>query len=356
MSGGPYITPRALISGPRTKDAVAAQQAWAFLGPERAFTAIDVTTVQGAPVTALMTRPAYDNALVCASPLTGRAMDAALAALGTARADFAGLDLSTTRIMGIVNVTPDSFSDGGKFTDTDTAIAHGMKLVEEGADIVDVGGESTRPGAQPVAPDEEQRRVIPVVRALADKGLCVSIDTRHAATMGAALAAGARIVNDVTAFTDPDALKIVAPTKAAVILMHMQGDPRTMQKAPTYAWAPGDVFDALAGRLKACRDAGIAAERIAVDPGIGFGKTETHSAQILNHLALFHGLGCPVVVGASRKRLIATFSQCEPADARLPGSLAIALGAVEQGAQIVRVHDVKETRQALAVRRMVLST
>ncbi len=355
MSGGPYITPRALIGSPRAKDAVAAQQAWAFLGPARAFAAIDVTTVQGRASTALMTRPAYDNALACASPLTGRAMDAALAALGAPRPAFVGLDLSATRIMGIVNVTPDSFSDGGKFADTDAAIAHGLKLAEEGADIIDVGGESTRPGADPVAPDDEQRRVIPVVRALAEKGLCVSIDTRHAATMGAAIATGARIVNDVTALADPAALKTVAPTAVSVILMHMQGDPRTMQKDPTYVWAPGDVFDMLAGRLKACQGAGIAADRIAVDPGIGFGKTETHSAQILTHLALYHGLGCAVVVGASRKRLIAAFSQGEPAEARLPGSLSIALTAAEQGVQIVRVHDVKETRQALAVRRMVSS-
>jgi dihydropteroate synthase len=154
---------------------------------------------------------------------------------------------------------------------------------------------------------------------------------------------------------DPAALKTVAPTGVSVILMHMQGDPRTMQKDPTYTWAPGDVFDMLAVRLKACQGAGIATERIAVDPGIGFGKTETHSAQILTHLALYHGLGCAVVVGASRKRLIAAFSHGEPAEARLPGSLSIALAAAEQGAQIVRVHDVKETRQALAVRRMVSS-
>ncbi len=349
MPGGPYITPRALMAGPGAANAVAAGQAWPLLGTARAFAAIDVTTVQGAVVTALMTRPAYDTALICASPLTGSAMDQTLKTLGVAPPPFAGLDLTQPRIMGIVNVTPDSFSDGGAHPTAHTALAHALKLAEEGADILDVGGESTRPGAAPVAPDDEQRRAIPVVRELANRGLCVSIDTRHPTTMAAAIQAGARIVNDVTALAHPDALPLIARSNANVVLMHMQGEPQTMQDDPRYAWAPGDVFDMLGARVKACIAAGIDRPRIAVDPGVGFGKTAAHSAQILEHVALFHGLGCPVVIGASRKRFIAGLSRNEAVTDRLPGSLAAALAAVRSGAQIVRVHDVAATRQALAV-------
>jgi dihydropteroate synthase len=191
--------------------------------------------------------------------------------------------------------------------------------------------------------------VLPVVRVLASRGLCVSIDTRHAATMARAIEAGARIVNDVTALADPDAIAVVARTGAAAILMHMRGTPATMQDDPRYAWAPGAVYDALGARVEACVAAGIPRERLAIDPGIGFGKTAEHSAAILDHLALFHGLGCAVAVGASRKRLVAAFSRGEDAPARLPGSLAAALHAAGQGAQILRVHDVAAMRQALAV-------
>ena len=353
MAGGPYITSRALIGGRGAADAVAAKQAWPLLGDRRAFAAMDVTTVHSGVQTTLMMRPAYDNALVCASPLTGDAMDAALKVLGKARAPFAGFDLTWPRVMGIVNVTPDSFSDGGLHVTTDAAIAHALRLADEGADILDIGGESTRPGAAPVAPDEEQRRVIPVVRELANRGLCVSIDTRHPATMAAAIAAGARIANDVTALTHAEALPLIARSQVSVILMHMQGEPRTMQTDPRYTWAPGDVFDMLAGRIQACVAGGVDRARIAVDPGIGFGKTPAHSAQILEHLALFHGLGCAVAVGASRKRFIASLSRDEAATDRLAGSLAAALQAVRAGVQIVRVHDVAATRQALTVQQHI---
>lgn len=258
--------------------------------------------------------------------------------------------MNRPRIMGILNVTPDSFSDGGAFSTTDTAVAHGIAMLEAGADIVDVGGESTRPGAAPVDAAEDARRVLPVIKALAARGACVSVDTRHAAVMAAAIGSGARIINDVTALTgDPAALAIVARSRASVVLMHMQGDPRTMQASPTYDWAPGDVFDALRQRVEACVGAGIGSERIAVDPGIGFGKTAAHSAALLGHIAMFHGLGCVVAVGASRKSFIGTLGRGEGVEDRLAGSLASALHAVAQGVQIVRVHDVAETRQAIAV-------
>ncbi|MBF0305869.1 MAG: dihydropteroate synthase, partial [Alphaproteobacteria bacterium] len=245
----------------------------------------------------------------------------------------------------------DSFSDGGDRFDAATAIAAGRMMLDQGADIVDVGGESTRPGADPVPPDEEIRRVEPVVRALAETGAVVSIDTRHALVMEAALAAGARIVNDVSALSDPAALPLLARGEASVVLMHMRGDPRTMQMDPVYACAPLDVWDGLAARLDACRDAGIKDHRLCVDPGIGFGKTVAHNVAILSRLGLLLGLGVPVLLGVSRKSVIGKLSRDEPPKARLPGSLAAALEGARQGATILRVHDVAETVQALAVAR-----
>jgi dihydropteroate synthase len=251
--------------------------------------------------------------------------------------------------MGIVNVTPDSFSDGGRFAAADAAIDHGVSLAEAGAEIIDIGGESTRPGAMPVAPDDEARRVLPVISALANRGLLVSADTRNAATMATAIAAGARIVNDVAALRGEGALEAVRQSAASVVLMHMLGDPRTMQAQPRYAWAPGDIFDFLAARVAACQAAGIERSRIAVDPGIGFGQNDLHIAQVMDHLAMLHGLGCAVAVGASRKGFIGRWSRGEGPDQRLAGSLAAVLAAVAEGVQIIRVHDVAETRQALAV-------
>lgn len=298
-----------------------------------AFTAAEITTIDSAG-------PSFR--------LADHIPDETLTAFAAPRT-FAGLTLDRPRIMGIVNVTPDSFSDGGLHATTEAAVAHGVKLAEEGADILDIGGESTRPGAAPVAIDEEQKRVLPVVAALANRGLKISIDTRNAATMSAALAAGAAIVNDVSALADPAALGVIAKTNAPVILMHMQGDPRTMQKEPKYDWAPGDIFNFLNARRRACLDAGIEASRIAVDPGIGFGQHDTHIAQVLDHLALFHGLGSAVLIGASRKGFIGRMGGGQGPQDRLAGSLAVALHAVNQGVGIVRVHDVAETRQAFEI-------
>jgi len=272
------------------------------------------------------------------------------ASLTAPRGPVCGLALDRPRLMGVLNVTPDSFSDGGDFAEPDDAIAHGRAMAEAGADIVDVGGESTRPGSQAPSEAEEMRRVIPVVQALADHGLLVSVDTRRAAVMDAALDAGARIVNDMSALThDPEARTVIARHGAWAVLSHMQGTPETMQQAPRYDDASLDVFDALAAHVEAAEAAGIPRSRIVVDPGIGFGKTARHNLEILRDLALFHGLGCPLLVGASRKSFIGRLSGGEAPKARLPGSLAAGLHALGEGAHILRVHDVAETRQALAL-------
>ena len=273
-----------------------------------------------------------------------------VARLRTTPPPFAGLDPARPLIMGIINVTPDSFSDGGETPDAASAIARGQAMLEAGADILDVGGESARPGARPVPLSEELARVLPVVRALAAAGAVVSIDSRHAGVMRAAREAGAAIINDITALAgDAGAMVAAAMCRAPVILMHMQGEPATMQGDPRYAYAPLDVYDFLAGRVAACEGAGIPRSRIAVDPGIGFGKTADHNVQILSRLSLFHGLGCVVALGVSRKSFIARLGRGEPVKGRLGGSLAAALAAVAEGVHVLRVHDVAETRQALEI-------
>ncbi|WP_395677440.1 dihydropteroate synthase [Inquilinus sp.] len=281
------------------------------------------------------------------------AIDEQLDRLSRPRPAFAGLDpdLDRPRLMGIVNVTPDSFSDGGDFADAGRAIAQGLALAEAGAEILDIGGESTRPGSAPVSAEAEIERIDPVIRDLAGRGLTVSVDTRHAVVMQAALAAGARIVNDVTGLTgDPASLGVIARAGCPVVLMHIRGEPRTMQENPVYDDVLLDVFDWLEERVGACAAAGILPDRIAVDPGIGFGKRSLgHNLPLLRGLSLLHGLGCVVLLGVSRKRFIGTLSGTEDPKARVPGSIAAGLYGAAQGVQILRVHDVAETRQALAV-------
>jgi dihydropteroate synthase len=285
---------------------------------------------------------------------TAAEAEALLARLSAPRPPFAGLDLGAPRIMGIINVTPDSFSDGGARFDAGRAVDDGLAMVEAGAAILDVGGESTRPGAAPVDVEEELRRVLPVVRGLAEAGALVSIDSRHATVMAAALDAGARMINDVTALEgDPESLALAAQRGAPVVLMHMRGEPGTMQADPRYDDAALEVYDYLEGRVAACEAAGLARADIAVDPGIGFGKTATHNLDILDRMALYQGLGCAVVLGVSRKGFIGKLSRGEAPKARLPGSLAAALAGVERGVQILRVHDVAETAQALALWRAI---
>jgi dihydropteroate synthase len=258
--------------------------------------------------------------------------------------------LDQPQVMGIVNVTPDSFSDGGQLEDSASAAAAGADMAAAGAAIVDVGGESTRPGATPVWEGDEIERVEPVIRQLAAAGAAVSVDTRKADVMTAALEAGARMINDVSALTyDPRSAEVVAASGAPVILMHHQGAPEVMQDDPRYADVLVEVYLWLEERIAAAEEVGIARARILVDPGFGFGKNVAHNLELMNGLALFHSLRVPMVVGASRKRTIGALSGEAPADKRLGGSLAFALKAAEQGAQLLRVHDVFETVQALKV-------
>ena len=267
------------------------------------------------------------------------------------RADFAGLTLNHPRIMGILNVTPDSFSDGGVFLKPEAAMM-GARAMAADADILDIGGESTRPGAVEVPVEEEISRTAPVIAAMKVAGISVpvSIDTRKARVAEQALAAGAQIVNDVTALKfDPAMAATVAASNAPVILMHSIATPQTMQNDPRYDDVLLDVYDALSARVAEAEAAGIARDRIAIDPGIGFGKTLEHNLALLARLSLFHSLGLPVLLGASRKRFIGTISGAEEAQRRMPGSLAVALAGVAQGMQMIRVHDVAETRQALSL-------
>lgn len=252
--------------------------------------------------------------------------------------------------MGIVNVTPDSFSDGGRNAEADTAIASGLRMAKEGADILDVGGESTRPGSEGVPEQQELDRVIPVIEGLAKEGLRVSCDTRKARVMREALKAGAAMINDVSALQhDPDAVAAMVETGCPVVLMHAQGDPRTMQLSPAYEDVALDVFDALEARILACEAAGIARQRLIADPGIGFGKTFRHNLDLLNQFALFHSLGVPLLMGLSRKAFVGALTGEKVAANRVYGSVGGALWSALNGAHILRVHDVKATAEALAV-------
>jgi dihydropteroate synthase len=250
--------------------------------------------------------------------------------------------------MGIVNTTPDSFSDGGRWVDARAAIQHALKLRDDGADILDVGGESTRPGAAAVPAEEEIRRVLPVIEALAGSGCLVSVDTRKPEVMRAALDAGASMVNDVMALREPGALQAVAASEAAVCLMHMQGEPRSMQHAPRYADVVGEVKVFLQGRVLACTAAGIGRERLVIDPGFGFGKTLQHNLELLKHLDRLTEIGAPVMAGLSRKSMLGALTGRDVEEREFAG-LAAHLAAVTRGAKLVRVHNVAAMRDALAV-------
>lgn len=256
-----------------------------------------------------------------------------------------------TLIMGIVNVTPDSFSDGGRFLGAGDAVKHALAMALDGADILDVGGESTRPGADEVAPDEELGRVLPVIEGIHAQApeVVISIDTRRAAVAREALAAGASIVNDVTAAADPAMLPLVAETRAGLVLMHMQGEPRTMQEDPTYGDVVAEVRDFLAARLGATSAAGIGRDRLCVDPGIGFGKTLEHNLELLRHVASFRELRVPLLVGASRKRFIGQLTGVDDPALRLEGTAGAAAWCASQGVDVLRVHDVKEMTQVVRV-------
>lgn len=258
------------------------------------------------------------------------------------------LPLSRPLIMGVINVTPDSFSDGGKFTQLKQAVEYAEALIAEGADMLDIGGESTRPGAAPVSLDEERRRVLPVLEKLAGAAVPISIDTQKPALMREAVAAGAAMVNDVNGFRAPGAFEAVAAGNAAICIMHMQGEPRSMQQNPRYGDVTTEVRDYLVARVNAAEAAGISLVRIVIDPGFGFGKTLAHNLELLRGLRHFRGIGGALLAGLSRKSLLGTMTGRDPAQ-RVYASVAAAMIAVQNGAQMVRVHDVAATRDALAV-------
>lgn len=335
-----YYRPIAQIGAPRPAEALPLAGGWAW------FCEVEQITRAGAKT----------GAQTGARPrLPAAALPGAVRARLTApRAPFAGLSLEAPRIMGILNTTPDSFSDGGQFDAPEAALAQARAMAAEGAHILDIGGESTRPGAAPLPEAQEIARTAPIIAALRAEGfgLPISIDTRKAAVAEAALEAGAGAVNDVASLGfDPALGPLVAARGVDLCLMHAQGTPETMQIDPRYENVLLDVYDWLEARIARAEQAGIARARIVADPGIGFGKTLAHNLALLKGLSLFHGLGCALLLGASRKSFIARASRGEGAEARLPGSLAAALAGYAQGVQIIRVHDVGETAQALAVAR-----
>jgi dihydropteroate synthase len=351
-----WLRPLGLLCGVAAADAIASGRARPLVGGVCAFTLISALSLGADRRPASVTVSIAElNAWIVGpgARFAGRVREQ-MARLSIPRQAWARVALDRPIIMGVLNVTPDSFSDGGRWLEPERAVAHGRALLEAGADIIDIGGESTRPGAAPLPPGDEIRRTQPVVRALAASGAVVSIDTRHVAVMEAALDAGACIVNDVSALThDPEGLALVARRQAGIVLMHMRGVPRTMQHNPVYDFPLVEVLEYLDARVRASVAAGISREAIAIDPGFGFGKLAPHNLELLAGIGAFHALGCPVVLGVSRKSTIARLSRGEPPEARLPGSLAAALFAVHQGVQILRVHDVAETRQALSIWRAI---
>jgi dihydropteroate synthase len=339
-----YLRPIGFLYGAAAQEAIAGGVALPLAGGPIAFAAAEL--IEGSPGNS-------KKRLVTAHALT-EAGDADLAKLvervTAVRAPFAGLGLDRPLIMGIVNVTPDSFSDGGLYDTKEEAILHAAELANAGAAIVDIGGESTRPGSDTVEEDEELDRIVPVLEGLSGLNAVISVDTRKAKVARAAAKAGAAILNDVSAFTyDPQSLAAAADAGLGVILMHAQGEPKTMHLNPVYTDVVLEVFDYLEQRIEAAETAGISRAKIAADPGVGFGKTMEHTLSLLANLSLFHGLGVPLLVGASRKRFISGIAGGEQPNSREPGSLAVAIAAASQGIQSLRVHDVAATRQALAV-------
>ncbi len=355
MSDNSYIRPLGIIPAPELEDG------------ERFFGGLPLTGDGALFYTAAEIIERQDSAVVSRKLISlgelwekdlsndGARVAEMLERISDSRSRLSGLDYSQPIVMGIVNVTPDSFSDGGQFSNAQDAIDHGKRLEDEGALILDIGGESTRPGADAVPLDEELRRVMPVIEGLSGHVEArISIDTRKSDVMRRAAEAGVDIINDVSALVhDPDSLAVAADTGLPIILMHARGDPGFMQNDPVYEDVVLDVFDFLNGRIRACEEAGIGRSRLVADPGIGFGKTAEHNLALIHGLSLFHGLGVPLLIGASRKRFIGAITGEADAKKRLPGSLAAALSAVGQGVQIIRVHDVEQTVQALKLWRAI---
>lgn len=349
MSQSIYLRPMGILPAAGSLDGDASAGLLPLAGSRFVFSAVEVLTREGGSIR--RTLQPLSDLFECDLGRGNLDASALLERITGVRPRLAGLALDRPRIMGIVNVTPDSFSDGGQSATTTAAVDHALRLAAEGADILDIGGESTRPGSDAVAQDEEIRRVVPVIerlRARTDK--LISVDTRKAEVMRLASQAGADIINDVSALShDPRSLEVAALCGLPVMLMHAQGDPKTMNDNPQYTDVALDVFDYLATRIAACEAAGIPRSRILADPGIGFGKHLHHNVAVMAHLSLYHGLGVPVLLGASRKKMIGQLCDVpEPKD-RVPGSLACAIAGASQGVQIVRAHDVAATRQALMV-------
>ena len=334
-----YLRPIGLAYGADARAAVASGRGGRLGGSAfMAFTAAEVITREGGTVR-------RETALYGDLPKSNL-----LARIEAPRGAMAGVAFDRPAVMGIVNVTPDSFSDGGRNAAAETAIAHGLALAGEGAAILDVGGESTRPGSNGVPAEEELRRIEPVIAALAEAGKTVSCDTRKAEVMRRAAAAGASFINDVSALQhDAASLAAVAELGLPVMLMHAKGDPKTMQLQPVYDDVALDVYDHLEGRIAACEASGIPRSAIIADPGLGFGKTFRHNLEVMRQITLYHGLGCPVLVGLSRKAFVGALTGEKVAGQRVNGSVGGAVHAALHGAHVLRVHDVKATVEALAV-------
>ena len=333
-----YLRPLSLLFGQDARDQIAGGLAGSLGGmPDIGFTAAEEIIRDGKQIT---------RHIISFSELKAHAL---FENITRRRPDFAGLSLDQTRIMGIVNVTPDSFSDGGKFDVSETAIAHGQLMAEQGAEVLDIGGESTRPGSDEVSIEQERARIMPVIAALAKDHL-VSVDTRKAVLMAEAAEAGAKIINDVSALSfDPLSAGVVAKAGLPVVLMHAQGEPRTMQLAPKYDDVALDVYDRLSAQIEKAVAAGIPRSHICIDPGIGFGKSFKHNLELMRQLTLLHGLGVALLVGLSRKGIVGAVTGEKTAAKRVAGSLGGALQAAMMGAHLLRVHDVLETCQGLAM-------
>jgi len=345
------LVPEAIIGGHAASAAVASGEGRWLAGGPLAFTRVRLLW-RADPSSDLATEAAARLDVIQEwATRTGdsASLEVALERLSAARQLLADHDHRNPRIVGVLNVTPDSFSDGGKFETTTAAIDHGLAMIDAGADFLDIGGESTRPGADDVSPAAQCRRILPVIAALVGR-VPLSVDTRSAEVMCEALKVGVAIVNDVSALTgDPNSLAVVAEAACPVILMHSLSSPKTMQQRPNYRDVRLDIYTYLEDRIAACVRHGIARDKVIADPGIGFGQNDRHIALLMRDLAVLHGLGCPLMLGASRKSFIARMDRDQPAEQRIGGSIAAALLGVAQGVQYLRVHDVAETRQALAV-------
>lgn len=342
MSQRFYLQPSALLYGAEAAAAVVTGQAGWLAGGPVAFARIRLLSRTGAGGSA--DARSYADLKASGDSALGHMLDR----IESARPAVDGLSGDDVTVMGVVNVTPDSFSDGGEFADPESAIVQGGALIEAGADILDIGGESTRPGSDAMSAADELARVLPVITALNGGGVPISIDTRKSEVMRSAVVAGASILNDISALQfDPLAVATARQLDLPVVLMHSRGDPKTMQHDPQYTDVVLDVYDVLAERIEACETAGLQRRHLIVDPGIGFGKTFEHNHALMRDLATFHGLGVRIMLGASRKGFLGALSGEKVAGKRVIGSVTAALMGVMQGVQIVRVHDVSETVQAI---------